>query len=145
MQELTRAENETRAEKFIQGQRFIEKNFMSQKGNTSVQKNSCLSKLDPVLQHGMLSIGDRLGKSVMPEHVKHPVIIPKDSYVTTLILRDIREKIGHCGRNRMLSKVRQLFASVCKLCCEVIYFYFEKFKVKQGRSNVNDMVYCLLV
>ncbi|XP_067260191.1 uncharacterized protein [Chanodichthys erythropterus] len=86
MQDLTRAENEII--KFTQNQRFKEEMSMLQKGNQSVKKNSCLSKMDPIFQDGLLRVGGRLGRSAMPECVKHPIIIPKDSHVTTLLLRD---------------------------------------------------------
>ncbi len=77
MQDLTRAENEII--KVIQSQNFNEEISMLQKGNASVKRNSCLTKLDPVLQDGVLRVGGRLGRSAMPEHVKHSVIIPEDS------------------------------------------------------------------
>lgn len=42
------------------------------------RKVSCLSpiyKLDPIFEDGMLSVGGRLHRSVMPEESKHPVIL----------------------------------------------------------------------
>ncbi len=47
MQDLIRAENEII--KVIQSQNFKEEISMLQKGNASVKRNSCLTKLDPVL------------------------------------------------------------------------------------------------
>ncbi len=70
MQDLTRADNEII--KVIQSQNFNEEISMLQKGNASVKRNSCLTKLDPVLQDGVLRVGGRLGRSAMPEHVKQP-------------------------------------------------------------------------
>ncbi|KAJ8333724.1 hypothetical protein SKAU_G00410430 [Synaphobranchus kaupii] len=103
---LTRAEMEII--KFSQNQRFHEEISMLKRGS-SVKKSSHLIKLDPVIQDGVLRVGGRLCASAMPEHVKHPAIIPKDLHVTTLILQDIHEKIGHCGRNYMLSRLRQRY------------------------------------
>lgn len=37
--------------------------------------------------------------SAMPESVKHPVILSKDSRVVMLILRDIHQRTGHSGRS----------------------------------------------
>ncbi|KAI2661009.1 UvrABC system protein B [Labeo rohita] len=62
IQDLTRAENEVI--KFIQSQKFKEEISMLQKGNASVKRNSCLSKLDPVLQDGVLRVGGRLGRKI---------------------------------------------------------------------------------
>ncbi|XP_050973435.1 uncharacterized protein LOC127169834 [Labeo rohita] len=143
IQDLTRAENEVI--KFIQSQKFKEEISMLQKGNASVKRNSCLSKLDPILQDGVLRVEGRLGRSAMPEHVKHPVIIPKDSHITTLILRDIHEKVGHCGRNYMLSKLRQKFwittanslvrkfLSSCVTC--------RKIRAKAGEQKMSELPY----
>ena len=93
--------------KFIQGQQFQEEILMLQKGS-NVKRSSHLSKLDPRIQ-GVISVGSRIGASAMPEHAKHPVIIPKNSHVTILILQDFHEKIGHCGRSYMLSQLRQRY------------------------------------
>ena len=42
-----------------------------------IKKSSRLSKLDPILQDGLLCVGRRLKHAVIPEHSKHPVILPK--------------------------------------------------------------------
>ncbi|KAK0152982.1 hypothetical protein N1851_005349 [Merluccius polli] len=99
---------ETEIIKFSQNQRFKEEISMLAKGN-NVKKTSHLRKLDPVLSDGVLRVGGRLSAAAMPELMKHPVIIPKDLHVTTLILRDIHEKIGHCVRLYMLSQLRQKY------------------------------------
>lgn len=87
----------------------LQKSHLVIKVISFVKENTCLTRVDPILQDGVLSVGGRLGRSAMPEHVTHPVIISKESHVTTLILRDIHEKVGHCGRNYMISKLRQKF------------------------------------
>lgn len=99
---------ETEIIKFCQSQQFQEEITMLKKGKC-VTKTSHLRKLDPVMQDGVLRVGGRLAAAGMPEHVKHPVIIPKGSHITTLILQDIHEKIGHCGRLYMLSRLRQKY------------------------------------
>lgn len=110
VEDLMKAEMEVI--KFIQGQQFQEEIFMLQKGS-NVKRSSHLSKLDPRIQDGVIRVGGRICASAMQEHAKHPVIIPKNSPVTcdsiTLILQDIHEKIGHCGRNYMLSQLRQRY------------------------------------
>lgn len=45
----------------------------------------------------------------MPEERKHPIILAKDFYITTLLLRRIHEQIGHGGRNYMLSQLRKKY------------------------------------
>lgn len=73
----------------------------------AVRKSSRLYKLDPVAVDGVLRVGGRLSKSALPEEMKHPVILPKESHVSKLILQHIHEKVGHRGRNHMLSTLRR--------------------------------------
>ncbi|KAK0149184.1 hypothetical protein N1851_010295 [Merluccius polli] len=69
-----------------------------------VSRNSQLFKLDPILQD--LRVGQRLNKSAMPENAKHQAILSKHSKVATLILRDIHQITGHCGRSYVLAQLR---------------------------------------
>ena len=92
-----------------------------------------LYQLDPVLdQNGFLRVGERLGKSrVFPDDLKHPVILPKKSFVVDLVIRDTHERVGHSGRGITLgvlrskhwiinanSVVRHLI-SKCMKCCRL--------------------------
>lgn len=52
---------------------------------------------------------NRAEKSAMSEESKHPIIMPNDMHPTMLLLRDIHEKVGHSGRNHMLSRLRHRF------------------------------------
>ena len=74
-----------------------------------VKKSSPLYKLDPVVSNGVLRVGGRLSKAALPEETKHPAILPKNTHVSKLILQHIHEKIGHRGRNHMLSTLRRQY------------------------------------
>ncbi len=50
---------------------------------------SSLYKLDPIMDDGVLRVGERLNKSEMPEETKRPIILPKDLHISTLILQHI--------------------------------------------------------
>ncbi|XP_065939453.1 uncharacterized protein [Magallana gigas] len=41
--------------------------------------------------------------------MKHPVILPKDHHVSTIILRQIHQELMHSGRNHMLAKLREKY------------------------------------
>ena len=100
---------ETEIIRFSQNQRFQEEISTLEKGTHGLKRSSPIYKLDPMLQDGILRVGGRLNKSAMPAESRHPAIIPKDLHITSLILQDIHEKIGHSGRNYMLSRLRQRF------------------------------------
>lgn len=94
--------------KFSQRQHFEEEIRVLRNG-TQLSRGSALFKLDPILQVGILRVGGRLNKSAMPETAKHPAILSKHSKVATLILRDIHQRTGHCGRNYVLAKLRSRY------------------------------------
>lgn len=93
---------------FSQKQQFQDE-IEALRKNIPVKKRSKLFKLDPVLQDGILRVGGRLNRAAMPEESRHPAILSKCSKISTLILNDIHQRCGHCGRNYMLSILRQKF------------------------------------
>ena len=75
----------------------------------TVKKSSKIYKLDPRMEDGLLRVGGRLSRSSLPLEAKHPVILPKDSHVTRLILRELHEMSGHSGRNHVMSRLHQKY------------------------------------
>lgn len=94
--------------RFCQNQCFSDELKALQRGD-KLKGSSHIVKLDPVVQDGILRVGGRLLQSALPTDAKHPVILPKDHHVSTLILRHIHKETGHCGRNYMLSRLRERF------------------------------------
>lgn len=41
--------------------------------------------------------------------MKHPVILPKRSHVTTLVIRHVHERLAHSGRNHVIATVREKY------------------------------------
>ena len=79
-----------------------------QKRKNEVTKTSPLYRLDPFVDRGLLRVGGRLNHADIPEESKHPVILPRKSHVTTLIIRHTHEQLGHAGRGHVLAKLRDL-------------------------------------
>ena len=77
--------------------------------NAHVQRTSSIKKLCPFLQDGIVRVGGRLSKSALPEDQRFPMILPKTSPITELILREIHETTGHSGRNHMLHCLREKY------------------------------------
>lgn len=75
----------------------------------NVKKRSTLYKLDPVIKDGLLRVGGRLSRATMSESMKHPIILPKQSHTSYLLLRHIHERYGHCGRNYILAQLRKKY------------------------------------
>ena len=53
-----------------------------------------------------MRVGGRLSKAALPEETKHPLILPKDQHISTLIKT---QQVGHGGRNHTLLRLRKKF------------------------------------
>ena len=72
-----------------------------------IKRSSALYRLDPILDKNGLA---RLANSPeFPEDFKHPVILPKKSFVVDLIICDAHEKVAHAGRGITLSALRNQY------------------------------------
>ncbi|KAK7884837.1 hypothetical protein WMY93_027960 [Mugilogobius chulae] len=65
--------------------------------NNRVSRQSSIHMLDPVLQDGLLRVGGRLNKAAMPDEAKHPLILTKDQHISSLILKNAHQTLGHAG------------------------------------------------
>jgi transposase InsO family protein len=91
-----------------QAQHFQEEIIALQEGRVPKGRHN-LSRLDPYLQDQLLHVGGRLGRARLPAEMKYPIILPKESRVSSLILEHVHRTLGHMGRNAMLAKVRERF------------------------------------
>ena len=76
-----------------------------------VGKKSPIYRLDPFIdpQDRLLRVGGRISKAYVTKDTKHPILLPKHSHVTKLIIRDQHHKLAHAGRNHVLSSLRNKF------------------------------------
>ena len=71
---------------------------------------SLLKQLDLRLdQDGILRVGTRLQNAVIPDSVKYPVLLPKESHFTKLVITDTHTRLCHAGVRQILSSVRGLY------------------------------------
>ena len=118
-------------------------------------KQSSLHKLDPFLDlKGILRIGGHLRNASLPFEIKFPVILPRRSHVTTLIIRYFHKKIKHQGRGMTLNEVRAnsyyngSYIWSCVVCrkmrsavveqkmADLPVDYFGPFSIKEGRKQI---------
>lgn len=79
-------------------------------GPVEVRKGSRLSALRPTMLDGLLVVGGRLSRSnCLSQGAKHPVILPRRSHVTGLVIRDAHESVGHEGRDHTFWRLRQRY------------------------------------
>ena len=63
-------------------------------------------RLDP---QGILCVGTRLQNAVIPDSVKYPVLLPKESHFAKLVITDTHTRLCHAGVRQVLSSVRGLY------------------------------------
>ncbi len=94
---------------YVQRQAFADELDTLSKRRLQVKSSSSIRKLDPVLDCGLLRVGGRLSEACMPMESKHPIILPKNHHISTLILRQTHNNLQHVGRNQMLACLRQRY------------------------------------
>ncbi|XP_028413969.1 uncharacterized protein LOC114536827 [Dendronephthya gigantea] len=112
LDEMQHAEKEIL--KYIQGRSFQEElarlnsvddqSAKSLKGQ--VKKASPIYKLDPRLKDQLLRVGGRLTNAPISEERKHPIILPKNCHISTLIARYYHRLARHSGLEHVLSLIR---------------------------------------
>ena len=108
---------------------FLSREAVKQR-DSSLKKTSCMYRLDPYIDtNGILRVGGRLRKANMSESVKHPMILPRKSHITELIIQDCHHAIKHQGSGMTHNELRQrgywviggtsavgCFISKCTIC-----------------------------
>ncbi|XP_026829830.1 uncharacterized protein LOC113563037 [Ooceraea biroi] len=73
-----------------------------------LSSRSAIIKLNPFLdEQGLLRVGGRLKYSLLSIDQKHPIILPRDSHVTRLIIEAAHRRVLHGGVQLTLSAIRQ--------------------------------------
>ncbi|XP_071368507.1 uncharacterized protein [Centroberyx affinis] len=72
-----------------------------------VSKRSPLRKLNPILDtDGVVRIGGRISSAELSWEEKHPIIIPKNHHIATLLVQYYHEQVAHQGRHITEGAVR---------------------------------------
>ena len=92
--------------KGLQAQTFLqERTHLSE--NVTLPKSSSLHQLDPIVQDSLIRVGGRLKHASMPNHERHPVVLPKRGHVTNLIIDHCHKRTAHQGRGMMQNELRK--------------------------------------
>ena len=75
--------------------------------NAKISRQSSLLKLDPFVdEQGLIRVGGRLENSTLPFEVKQPIVLPRSSQVTNLIIDHFHKKVTHQGKGMTMNKIR---------------------------------------
>ena len=79
----------------------------AQQRKTNIKTYSSLYKLDPFVdEEGILRVGGRVRRASLSDDVKFLIILPRNSHVTTFIVRYFHERTSHQGKTMTLNEVR---------------------------------------
>lgn len=76
------------------------------KSSQVVSSSSPLRKLDCFIESNLIKVGGRLRKSSLQAEYVHPVVLPKSSHVTNLIVSYFHGKVFHQGRGITINEIR---------------------------------------
>lgn len=74
--------------------------------NGVVPRHSHLVKLLPVYSNGLLRVGGRLDNMDLPYESRHQLILPRQSAIAKLVVKDAHVKVLHSGVEHTITKVR---------------------------------------
>ena len=72
-----------------------------------LRKASSLRSLHPFLDsNGIMRVGGRIRRANLSVTLKNPIILPKSSHITSLIICHVHERTHHGGRGMTLNELR---------------------------------------
>lgn len=74
--------------------------------NRAISRSSAILDLDPFMCDGLLKTGGRLRHASIDPEMKNPIILPKQSHVTRLLVSHYHTKVEHQGRQFTEGAVR---------------------------------------
>ncbi|XP_075162768.1 uncharacterized protein LOC142235399 [Haematobia irritans] len=107
--EFTSAELE-RAEMVLYRQaqnEFYSEEIYALKSNMTLPKSSPLYKATPKLEDNILRVDGRIENALVSANTKNPIILPKNSYVTYLLILHYHSKYHHGNNETVVNEIRQ--------------------------------------
>ena len=72
-----------------------------------VSRKSNVFKLDPFLyDHEIIRVGGRMRQSRMEDKLKHPILLPKNGDITSVIIDFYHRRVGHGSRAMTINEIR---------------------------------------
>lgn len=89
---------------------FFSSKLKAMSKNEKLSPNHALSRLTAFIdEHGIIRVGGRLNHSSYTHESKHPVILPRHSRLTSLIIDQAHQLTLHGGTQSTLAHIRQSY------------------------------------
>ncbi|XP_062712992.1 uncharacterized protein LOC134290046 [Aedes albopictus] len=91
--------------------RILQRGEETKKGGVSMDKDSDLFKLSPVLdEHSVIRMEGRTNQAeFLPFEMRFPIILPKKHPITVKLIEHYHQKFGHANRETVVNELRQRF------------------------------------
>ena len=87
--------------------KYFDKEISTLKQGKLVPRNSRLRRLDPFLdESGILRVGGRLKQAQMNQGATHPVLLPGEADISTLLIQHFHNLTHHQGRGLTMAMIR---------------------------------------
>ena len=91
-------------------QLYFAQELQSWQENHRVAKSSSIAPLDPFVDSdGVLRVGGRLHNSNLTYAARHPILLPKHSWISSLLLKRFHETHYHMGVESLIAMVRRKY------------------------------------
>lgn len=115
------------------------KELQFRKELTTKDKASRLYRLNPFLDHkGILRVGGRLEHASLHPHIKHPVILPKTSHITKLLIDHYHQQVRHQGRGMTINELRSNGIWILGCSQAVSSFIYNCVKCRKFRRRTEE-------
>lgn len=105
----------------------------------TVGTESSLYRLDPILDdNGLIRVGGRMSHSSDTYEVIHPVILPRKSHVTQLLIRHFHERVQHQGRGITTNELRSNGYWIIGCSAAVSSTIYHCLKCRKFRGRTQD-------
>lgn len=126
--------------------RFAQTEFYSEeirllKSNKKLSKSSSLYKATPRLdENQLLRVEGRIDKAIVPEDTKHPIILPRDSRITHLLIMDFHINYKHLNHESVVNEIRQrYYIPRLRAVIKTILKRCQMCKIKKATPNYPQM------
>ena len=114
--------NEVQALKSLKVKETDVSRNMARKRNQEIKRYGSLYRLDPFLDDdGLICVGGRIKRANFPAGITHPIIMPRRSHITNLLIRHYHLKVNHMGRGVTFNELRQrgywIIGGWWHICC----------------------------
>ena len=115
----------------------------------TLKKVSSLYRIDPFLDSfGILRVGGRIKRVNLSDVLKHPVILPRQSHITNLLIGHYHQAVNHMGQSLTTTFVKMVFGSLVDrllfqvLSVSMLFVRVYEVLLKNKRCLIFQLIIC---